>query len=148
VRAFLAYLAGAARQAFSALYVMEAVTLLLVLFGIGDALAAGVLERTRQFALLHAVGVRPTRLAALVLLEGAGIAVLGIVLAAAAGVALSLFWVRVQFPALLGWNLDYSFPATFVGLAATLALVLCIAGSAGPSLRAAKLSVPQALRNE
>jgi len=25
---------------------------------------------------------------------------------------------------------------------------LCIAGSAGPSLRAAKLSVPQALRNE
>jgi putative ABC transport system permease protein len=148
VRDFLAYLAGAARQAFSSLYVMEAVTLLLVLFGIGDALAASVLERSRQFALLHAVGVRPTRLASLVVLEGAGIALLGIVLAAVTGVALSLFWVRVQFPALLGWNLDYSFPATFVAMAATLALILCIVGSAGPSLHAARLSVPQALRDE
>jgi putative ABC transport system permease protein len=148
MRDFLAYLAGAARQAFSALYVMEAVTLLLVLFGIGDALAASVLERTRQFALLHAVGVRPTRLASLVLLEGAGIAILGIALAAVTGLALSLFWVRVQFPALLGWNLDYSFPTTFVAMAASLALILCILGSTGPSLRAARLSVPQALRDE
>jgi putative ABC transport system permease protein len=148
VRDFLAYLAGAARQAFSSLYVMEAVTLLLVLFGIGDALAASVLERSRQFALLHAVGVRPSRLASLVLLEGAGIAILGIVLAAATGVALSLFWVRVQFPALLGWNLDYSFPGTFVATAAFLSLLLCIVGSMGPSLRAARLSVPQALRDE
>ena len=106
MRDFLAYLAGAARQAFSALYVMEAVTLLLVLFGIGDALAASVLEGTRQFALLHAVGVRPTRLASLVLLEGAGIAILGIAPAAVTGLATSRFGVRVQFPELLGGNLD------------------------------------------
>jgi putative ABC transport system permease protein len=145
---FLEYLAGQVRQAFSLLYVMEAVTFLLVLFGIADTLAAGVLERTRQFGMMRAVGLSRARLCQLVLIEGASLGLLGTILAFAIGLALSIFWVYIQFPALLGWNLTLELPGVFIFAGGLLSVLLALAGALGPALRAARLPVPAALREE
>jgi putative ABC transport system permease protein len=145
---FLDYLASQVRQAFSLLYVMEAVTFLLVLFGIADTLAAGVMERSRQFGTMRAVGLSRARLCQMVLIEGASLGLLGTTLALAIGLVLSVFWVHVQFPALLGWNLELQLPIPFILAGGLLSVLLAVVGALGPSLRAARLAVPAALREE
>jgi putative ABC transport system permease protein len=136
------------RQAFSFSYILAAVTMGLLLIGIGDTLAASVLERVREFGLMRAIGLRRSTLFSMVFLEGAAIGINGIVLAMATGLALGLFWVYVQFPALLGWTLEPYLPYQFAAVAILLTLVLALAGSVVPSMRAAFLHVTSALRNE
>jgi putative ABC transport system permease protein len=140
--------ASQARQAFSLQYVMAAIALLLVLIGIGDTLAAGVAARTREVGMMRASGLRRSSIVQMVILEGTGIAVLGLLLAGALGLALGVFWVDVQFPAILGWSLDLHAPFTSILVTAGVTLLLCLAGSFLPALRAAHLAVPAALRNE
>ena len=142
------YFAGEVRRAFSSLYVMEGIIFLLVLVGIGDTLAAGVVERTREFGMMRAVGVRRSRIFGIVMLEGMAIALLGVLVAAGTGIALGVFWVEVQFPAALGWKLDLHFPTFFALGAVALTILLCLAGAVLPSGRAARLSIPEALRYE
>ena len=136
------------RKAFSVLYLMEGIIFLLVLIGIGDTLATSVIERTHEFGMMRAIGLYRSRLVGMVVLEGLGIGLLGLLLAAATGLLLGLFWVRVQFPAILGWRLDLHFPSRFAIGAVVLTLTLCLVGAVLPSLRAARLSVSEALRNE
>jgi ABC-type antimicrobial peptide transport system permease subunit len=64
------------------------------------------------------------------------------------GFVLGLFWVTVQFPAILGWRLDLHLPYGFAAGAAALTIGLCIVASLLPSARASRLAVAQALRNE
>ena len=142
------YFVGMVHEAFRPTYLAEAITFILVLIGVGDTLAMGVLERTREFGMMRAVGLFRFHLFALVMLEGVTIGLLGLLLAVVAGMALGLFWVNVQFPALAGWVVDLHVPYLFASAAAGLALLLCIAGSFLPSMRAALLSVPAALRSE
>lgn len=142
------YFVGQVREAFSVLYLMEAATFLLVLLGIGDALVASVVERTREIGMMRAVGLNRFHLFRMVMLEGLAIGVLGLFLALVAGAALGAFWVRVQFPLILGWRIDLHFPTLFAFGAALLTLLLCVVGSFLPSLRAARLSIPDALREE
>jgi putative ABC transport system permease protein len=145
---FLDYLGGQVRLAFSGLYIMEAITFLLVLLGIADTVAAGVLERTRQFGMMRAVGLTRARLCQLVLIEGGSLGVLGTLLALVIGAALSVFWIDVQLPALLGWNPAFELPAAFVATGAAVSMLLALAAAFGPALRAARLPVPAALQEE
>jgi putative ABC transport system permease protein len=145
---FVQYLADQARQAFSLLYIMEAVVFLLVLIGIGDTLATSVLERMRELGMMRAVGLRRSDVVSMVVLEAGGICMLGLALAALAGGALGVFWVQVQFPLLVGWGLELHLPGAFVITGALLTLALCLAGALFPSLRAAHVAVPMALRGE
>ena len=82
------------------------------------------------------------------MLEGMAIALLGVLVAAGTGIALGVFWVEVQFPAALGWKLDLHFPTFFALGAVALTILLCLAGAVLPSGRAARLSIPEALRYE
>jgi putative ABC transport system permease protein len=145
---FVRYLADQARQAFSLLYIMEAVVFVLVLIGIGDTLASSVFERIRELGMMRAVGLRRSDVVRMVVLEAAGICVLGLGLALVAGGALGIFWVEVQFPQLVGWALDFHVPGMFMLGGAVLTLLLCLGGALFPSLRAAYIAVPTALRAE
>ncbi len=142
------FFAGQVREGFSLLFLMEAITFTLVLVGIGDTLAASVIERTREFGMMRAVGFRRSQLSQVILLEGQAIGLLGLLLAMVLGLALGVFWVELHFPALVGWTLSLSLPTRFVLTAAALTLLLCGVGSVLPAVRASRLSVPAALRAE
>lgn len=142
------YLVNQGREAFRPAYLMGAITFLLVLIGTGETLATGVIERTREFGMMRAVGLLRSHLFRLVMIEGATIGLLGLVLAAVVGMCLGVFWVNVQFPALAGWVLDLHVPYAFALGAAGITIVLCIVGSFLPSLRAARISPVAALRDE
>jgi putative ABC transport system permease protein len=144
--ALVNYFTGQEAGVLSLQYTLDVVAFLLVLVGIGDTLATGVSDRTRELGMMRAVGLRRRGLRAVVMLEGGGIAVLGLMLAGAAGVVLGVVW--VQFPALMGWKPDFHIPVLFAVTVAALTVLLCLAGSLLPSLRAARLSLPDALRHE
>ena len=146
--AIIDHWASQARQAFSVQYVMAAISLLLVLVGVGDTLAASVTARTREIGMMRAVGLSRSGVVRIVILEGMAIAVFGLLLAGAVGLALGVFWVEVQFPAFLGWGLSLHLPVAFALAAAVGTLTLCLVGSLLPSLRAARLPVTVALRTE
>jgi putative ABC transport system permease protein len=147
-RELIEYFAGQARQAFGVLYLVEAITFLLVAIAIGDTLAGSVIERTRQFAMMRAIGLPRSRLASIVVMEGLGVGTLGLCMAAATGLVLGGFWVEVQFPALLGWQLEMHFPTEFALAGVVVTLALCLVGSLAPAIHAGRTAVPQALRNE
>ena len=144
----IAYFAAQAREAFSVQYLMEVVLLLLVVVAIGDALAAGVMERTRELGMMRAVGLGRSSLFRAIMSEGMIVATVGLLLALAAGLALGVFWVQMQFTAIMPWGLDLYFPMGFVAIAASLTILMCILGSILPAMHASRISVAHALRQE
>ena len=144
----VAYFAEQVRRAFHVLYLMELIVFLLALVGIMDTLASSVADRTREIGMLRAVGLPRLESSQIIVLESVLLGSLGLGLAAVAGAVLGWFWVNVQFPAVLGWKLDFHLPINFVLGASVLTISLCVVGSLIPAIRAGRMSVSEALRNE
>ncbi len=142
------HFAAQVREAFSLQYLLEAVTLVLVLVGVGDTLAAAVMSRRRYIGMMRAVGLHRDRLFRLVMLEGVAIGVFGLLLALGLGLSLGAFWVYVQFPALLGWTLEHYTPTAFIVGTSAATVLLCMLGALLPSARAALMSPVGVLRGE
>jgi putative ABC transport system permease protein len=136
------------QRAFSGIYVLAALILLVVLFGAADTLGAGVLERQRELAQLRATGVRARDVRMMVLIEAALLGVLGLVLAMAIGLTLGVFWVRATFPYMLGWVLDLHIPYAHLALIAFLSVMTCVLAAWLPAARAARLPPAMGLRYE
>ncbi len=142
------YFAGEVRQAFSLQYLLEGITLFLVVVAIGDTLASAVLSRTREIGMMRAIGMRRAPIFHMIVLEGATVGMLGLVLAMITGLALGTFWVTMQFPAVVGWDLDVHVPYRFAAGTIALTLLLCVAAAVLPAVRAARLPAAEALRRE
>jgi putative ABC transport system permease protein len=132
---FLASLLGA----------LSAIALLLAAIGLYGVMYYSVAQRTHELGIRIALGAEPGRVRALVLAQGFRLAALGIVLGTGAALALN---------ALLGSILrDLLFqvgamdPATFTGVAITMALVGFLACFI-PALRATRISPMTALRQD
>jgi len=121
---------------------------LVVVVGISDTLAAGVIERTREIGALRVVGVPRGAIRRMVLLEGCALGVLGLVLATATGSALGTLWVKATFPYLFGWVIAFHFPLGYALQVAALTVVACVVAALVPSRHAAALQPAAALRHE
>lgn len=142
------YWAAQVRRAFAGVYVLGGMVLLVVLVGMADTLAAGVVERTRHLGAIRAVGVDRWQLGRMVLAEAAVLALLGILLAVVAGLALGVLWVKATFPYLLGWVLELHIPFRQAVLGALLTLAVCLSAALLPARYAARLNPAVALRYE
>jgi putative ABC transport system permease protein len=142
------YFTGQVGRAFAALYVLAGIVLVVVLVGMGDTLAAGVLERTREFAMLRSLGIRRRTIRRMIMLEGLVLGALGLVLAIASGLALGALWTEATFPYLLGWVLALRVPYAPIAFTALLVLVVSLLAGLPPAVRAAALEPAAALRFE
>lgn len=143
-----AWVADNVRRASSFLYAMAVIALLVVLIGTGDALAASVIERTREIGILRAIGYRPGAMGGMVLAQSLAIGVTGAGLAAALGLGLAVAFVEAVLPALLGWQLALDARYGLVAVVTLLGLLACLAGAALPALRATHVPVAAAIRHE
>jgi putative ABC transport system permease protein len=144
---FRASLLASASALLRALDALSAATLGLLTLVLANTIAMGARERTREYAVLRAVGFTPRHVAALIVAEGA---VLG-----AAGSALGVLGARVLLDAGLGrWLEEHTltfFPYLRIGV--TLAIGAVLSGTAlgmlaagVPAWRASRLSAVDALR--
>lgn len=136
------------------LYVWLVIVLIALGFGLVNTLATAVIERTREFGLLRALGMRPRHVLAQVVMESVLVTLLGVVLGIAGGVALvallhdgidltawssatALFGLgNVLVPRLLGAD---------IVLVIVAALVFALVGSIYPAWRAVALAPLAAL---
>lgn len=75
-------------------FVMYAVLIVLVAFSVLNTQLMSVLERTREFGVMMALGLRPGRLARLVMLETTAMSLLGMALGCLLGVLITAWFVR------------------------------------------------------
>jgi putative ABC transport system permease protein len=142
------YFASQVRRGFAGVYILAAMVLTVVLVGMADTLAAGVIERTREIGAVRVVGVRRRYVRRMVLMEGVVLGLVGLVLAAVSGLALGRLWIDATFPALLGWVLEPYVPYRQAGSVVLLTIAVCVLAALAPARRAASLEPAVALRYE
>jgi putative ABC transport system permease protein len=129
----------------TAIQVVSTVILLIILLVIGNTIAMGVRERTRDIATLRAMGFRARRVVLLVLTESSflGFASAGLgVLAAPPLVRGFLKAVESQF----GQMPTTAVQARTLVLAAAAALLVSLLGGVLPALRAVRIPIAEGLR--
>jgi len=141
---------------------MIVVLILYIATGLGilNTFFMSVMERTREFGILMAIGMRPLRIRLLVLLESLLLGLLS--LAVGVGLGLLLTWyMQTRGIDLSGWITPVTYaggtilprlhavfdPANFT-IPALLLLMICLAAGFLPANRAAKLSPVEALRED
>lgn len=130
-----------------ALDAISLIILLIMMLILGNTIAMGVRERTREYAVLRAIGFTPKNIGVFVIAEAAAIGVL----AGVVGLALSLPLVELGMGRWLEENMGAWFPyfridpQTYV-MALCLATALALTASIIPARRASRLVVTDALR--
>jgi predicted permease len=128
------------RLMFALLGAFSVAATLLAVLGLYSVISYSVVERTREIAIRQALGAQRSSILALVLRQGLGVAVTGIV----AGIVGAAGLTRLLSSMLFGIKaLD---PVTFM-LAAMLFLMVALAASYIPARRAAAVEPMAALRN-
>ena len=138
-------------------WIFDGMLFLVVAFGILNTIQMSVFERTREFGIMLSIGTRPAAISGMILIESMVIAVMGIVLGAALGGGVSLYF---EFNPLdysrfskeiAVWGMTttvYPAIATKLNILATSAtiFVLAVLFSLLPARRAARLNPVDAIR--
>jgi putative ABC transport system permease protein len=124
------------------LYVLLALSVVVSLFGIVNALVLTVFERTRELGMLRAIGMTRRQVRRMIRYESVTTALIGAALGIVLGVVLAglLVW-RIDF-------IDFSLPTMQILLFAVAAIVVGVLAAIFPARRAARLNVLEALQYE
>ncbi len=116
-------------NAFAGTYALVLVAFVVSFIGIVNFLLSCVLDRREWFRVLHAVGLKPRELRAIIVAEGSLLGAASVATGTIAGVVVSRMIVHFTVPLVTGWHFTYTFP---LGMACGLALgSLVLAAGAG-----------------
>jgi putative ABC transport system permease protein len=108
-------------RSFAVTYLLEAVAIVIGLFGVAATFSAQTLARAREFGMLRHVGVTRTQVLGILALEGGMLTACGIAMGFVLGFAISLILVFVVNPQSFHWSMSLHVPWTVLG---TVALVM------------------------
>jgi putative ABC transport system permease protein len=128
------------------LYVLMAFLAAPALLALANTLGISALERTREIALLRAVGATQRQIGRMFLAESLLLAGLGAGLGILAGIGLGYAMVGALGAA--GFSFTYAFPTLGVVVGAVVAIVFGVAAAMVPVRHAARLNIVGALRYE
>jgi putative ABC transport system permease protein len=112
-------------RSFAVTYALEAVAVLVGLFGLSSSVGAIVLARRREFGVLRHLGMTRAQIGAMLAAEGGLLAVLGVAAGLALGGAISLILIHVVDRQSFHWSMDLHPP---YGLLAGLSFgLICLA---------------------
>lgn len=120
-------------RSFAVTYALEAVAVLVGLFGLSSSLGAIVLARRREFGVLRHLGMTRKEIGTMLAVEGALLALAGAFAGLLLGAGISLVLVHVVNPQSFGWSMDWRPPYLFLGalVVALLALAMLTARLSG-----------------
>lgn len=127
------------------IYGLLGVSIVIALIGIANTLSLSINERTRELGLLRAMGMTRSQLRSSVRWEAVIVALMGSVIGIVMGIFLS--WVLVKALAAEGIT-EFSVDATWMVAVAFIAAGLAVLASIGPSRKASRLNVLDAISTE
>ncbi|MCG5078625.1 FtsX-like permease family protein [Paraburkholderia tagetis] len=113
-------------RSFAVTYLLEAVAVIIGLFGVGASFGAQALARTREFGMLRHIGVMRRQIAVMLAMEGALVALLGVLAGLTLGLSLAMVLVHVVNPQSFHWTMSVHMPW---GLLAALASAVVVAAA-------------------
>ena len=135
-------------QTFLITYALLGVAIVVAVLGIVNTLAALILERTRELALLRVTGlsVRETRI--MIVLESSLLGLAATAAGVAMGYALSWILINVINKQSFGWTIEFHTPAALI--AASLAVTFAASALSGllPARIAERIRIATALKSE
>lgn len=135
-------------QTFEVTYALEAIALAVAMMGIANTLAALLIERRPELAMLRFVGASRSQIRRIIVTEAALIGMLGTTVGAALGLVLSVLLIYVINFQSFGWTIQFAFPTRFVGQALILVLVATLAAGFYPAALALRIDPIRAIRAE
>jgi putative ABC transport system permease protein len=133
------------RNTFAVSDALTVIATVVALLSVLGTLAALVLERTREIGILKAIGGSRGQVIASLLLEGALLAVVGLVLGALTGSLLSAVLVGVLNRESFGWTLELVTPWRRVSLLAAMLFAAALVAALPPARRAAGVPPREAM---
>jgi putative ABC transport system permease protein len=135
-------------QTFAVTYVLLTIAIIVAITGIFLSLTILITERSRELAILRAIGGSAGQIRKLLLWETAMIGVLAALVGLASGICLSLVLTGVINRAFFGWTIRLAFP--WGSLAVTPLWIIAAALAAGvvPAWRAGRMVLAESLRSE
>lgn len=110
-------------RSFAVTYLLEAVAIVIGLFGVAATFSAQTLARAKEFGMLRHIGVTRRQILAMLAAEGSLLTVLGILVGFLLGSAISLILVFVVNPQSFHWTMQMHIPWDMLFAVATLLLV-------------------------
>ena len=121
------------------IWALVGLALVIALFGIANTLTLSVLERTRESALLRALGLTRGQLRQMLVVESILMALIGAVVGVVLGAGFG--WLLVEALSNPELRISYSIPFGQIGVMLGLAVVAAVIAAALPARRAARNSV-------
>jgi len=122
-------------RSFAVTYALEAVALLVSLFGVATTYSGEALSRTREFGMLRHLGVTRRQVATLFVYESVFCITLGVLWGALVGAAISQVLIQRVNPQSFNWTMQTHWPLSQLTIAA---LVLVILGACTATLASRK----------
>jgi len=135
-------------QSFRVNYAVEIIAVVVAIFSVINTLLASVLDRTREIAVLRAIGATQSQVRRMVMAEAGWIGFMGGALGLVSGAIMSYHHVVYNTKALTGWTFQYYYPADVALLCLVLAVALCTAAGYLPARQAASTPIVEAIGYE
>jgi putative ABC transport system permease protein len=111
-------------RSFALTYVIEAIAILVAIFGVASTYAGEALSRKKEFGTLAHLGVQPNIVSLQIMFEAFLAISLAVVWGAIIGIALAWILVRRINPQSFHWSMDFAWPTTLLFFSALLLIVL------------------------
>lgn len=135
-------------QTFAITYVLRAIAMIVAIAGIFLSFSTLIIERSRVLGITRALGISRPQLASMILWESIFISFVASILGIASGIMLSVILTEVVNRAFFGWTIKLQIPIAMVAITPVWILIAAVLAAVLPSIRASRLNLAEALREE
>ena len=126
-------------QVLGFIWALIGLAVIIALFGIANTLTLSVLERTRESALLRALGLTKGQLRSMLVIESVLMAVMGAAIGLVLGIGFG--WILVKAMSSASFAITFAVPAGQIGAMLLAAVLAAMLAAAMPARRAGRTSV-------
>jgi putative ABC transport system permease protein len=135
------------KTTFTSFYAIQRALLLVAFVAVLATLLLAAVQRRRELALLSAVGMRPSELGRMVLLEAVAVGIVGTVLGTIFGVGMYAA-LHLVLPVFIGFHDPFRLDLSSVPATALLVTLIVVLAAAWPAWRTARVEVVENLQYE
>jgi putative ABC transport system permease protein len=135
-------------QTFAITYALEAIAIVVAVFGIAGALMSIVIDRRREFGLLRFLGAATSQIRKLILVEAGLIGILSNLAGFTLGVLLSLVLIFVINKQSFGWTIQFHWPVAVLLAALSVIYAATVLAGLYPARIAVRLNPIEVVHEE